>query len=1030
MFRKRKLLWLNFLTNKKTKKSRWWKSKIIMILFILSIIFILIPWLIWFAWFYKNIIQKLPPIEKINDINLSQKSIITDRNWKTLYELFEENRTYVEFDKISDNMKNAIIAIEDKNFWTNPWIDISWIIRAWIDDITNNSKKQWWSTLTQQLIKNLLLTKDKTIERKLKEIVLAIKLNNHIKTQLNQKYKKLSSSEIDKKVKEKILEMYLNYIFLWNNSYWIEAASQTYFWTSSQNLNILQSSILASIPKAPSKFNPYTNKDDLIWKLKIENLSWESINLSWDLKNIILGNINEKIKWTTFTFKKKSEEFIAFIRWLLSFEIKNNWEIYKIKYTPWRKDFVLWRMFEDNFITQEQLKETFIWWFNIKFNQKKVEIKAPHFVFYVTELLKQQYWEELLKKWWLQIKTTLDLNIQEIAENSIAENIESMIKKWANNEAFIYLDSLNWDILSYAWSRDYYNQDIDGQVDMIQSLRQPWSTIKPILYSLWFIKNKLTLDTPIYDVPLTIWWDTPDNVDWNFLWLLPLKKALAYSRNIPAIKMYFAVWEDKEFIKFLNSIGIKSISYSDKYTYWYPIAIWSAELKIIELANAYMHLSALWNPAEINPILEIRSSDGTILYKKKTKQQNNIIPAWVAYILWKALSENSNLPPSWVPNYKFDWLKIATKSWTTNVKLKNWQKFPRDWWLVWYTPSKVAVFWAWNTKWEHLHADAFWWWLNAPTWKYFFKELLNRWYIENEDMIPKEITDIYISKINGKIPTSDTPDNQIISSIWYINNLPDQYDLTKKIEVDKICNWLSNEDTPSEDRVPWYILDLSSFIPNNLDQNSIKKYRSKIVWSWNSYLIEEPTNTCTERSIIKEKWKINIEILKPTNWQEITKNLSIWYKISSPFNIKSLKLLLDWVDIKEYPYNKNEIIDIKNLTIPDLVWSSTLKFIATDEKWFQDSQEIKVNIIESDKTPPSLIQEKTNINKLENWKYKIDLIFEDTNSQVKWWTILKWWIVVKEFKWNILSMEIDDNTWLSYEIYDIYNNKWIWEINF
>jgi penicillin-binding protein 1A len=109
-----------------------------------------------------------------------------------------------------------------------------------------------------------MLTPEKKIERKLKEMILAIKLNNYIRKDIKQKYNNLSSDQIDRRVKEKILELYSNYIFLGNNAYGIETAAQTYFATGASNLTILQAAILAGIPQAPSKYDPYTNKDLLM----------------------------------------------------------------------------------------------------------------------------------------------------------------------------------------------------------------------------------------------------------------------------------------------------------------------------------------------------------------------------------------------------------------------------------------------------------------------------------------------------------------------------------------------------------------------------------------------------------------------------------------------------------------------------------------------------------------------------------------------------------------------------------------------
>jgi len=257
------------ISRRKRKKTKDWK-KILLIWFVVFLFVFLIPifWLV--VRFKKNILDTLPDLTKIEKLQLAQTTIITDRNWKVLYKLFEQNRRYVNYNQISPNLVNAVIATEDKNFWTNPWIDIQGIIRAAIYDITHPwGVKQWWSTITQQLIKNLLLTPQRTIDRKLKEIVLAIKLNKYLKEKEKKLYPNLTPQQLDKKIKEKILELYLNYIFLGNNSRWVEAASETYFWKHAKELNILESAILAALPKAPSYYDPVKYPWRNLWYLTI-----------------------------------------------------------------------------------------------------------------------------------------------------------------------------------------------------------------------------------------------------------------------------------------------------------------------------------------------------------------------------------------------------------------------------------------------------------------------------------------------------------------------------------------------------------------------------------------------------------------------------------------------------------------------------------------------------------------------------------------------------------------------------------------
>ena len=131
----------------------------------------------------------------------------------------------------------------------------------------------------------------------------------------------------------------------------------------------------------------------------------------------------------------------------------------------------------------------------------------------------------------------------------------------------LYLDSHNGDVLAYVGSLDYFNKEIQGQNDMVRNPRQSGSSIKPLVYALGFDKLPLTIDTPIYDILFRAGKDTPNNFDG----MLPLKKALGFSRNIPAVKMFFAVGGEDVVKPFLQSLGLSGIK--NNISYGYPLAL-------------------------------------------------------------------------------------------------------------------------------------------------------------------------------------------------------------------------------------------------------------------------------------------------------------------------------------------------------------------------------------------------------------------------------------------------------------------------
>jgi len=273
--------------SKKTKKilkKKWWNMFFKIMIY--SIIFFTISAVVLIAILYQKYIVWLPPVSELKNLDIAESSIIYDRNWEELYKIFKEKRTYVDFEDINQNMINAIVAIEDKRYWTNPWVDIKWLTRAWFNYIIWSS--DWvagTSTLTQQLIRNTIIKNERSLERKIKEIYLAYKLTKDLS-------------------KEKILELYLNKISYWHNAYGIEEAAKTFFDKSAKDLNIFESSILASLPKWPTYYSPYNHPWRIVW--------YPYVYEKWNSKDIT-KIINRK---DTILNKDILNKFTSFISWL------------------------------------------------------------------------------------------------------------------------------------------------------------------------------------------------------------------------------------------------------------------------------------------------------------------------------------------------------------------------------------------------------------------------------------------------------------------------------------------------------------------------------------------------------------------------------------------------------------------------------------------------------------------------------------------------------------------------------------------
>lgn len=231
------------LPNKRTIK-KWFKPKNLFRFAWKSLIVLLIFTAILFIWFSKDLPRKGKIINRVSP----ESTIIMDRNGKSLYNVFgEERRTSIDSAEIPDNIKKATISLEDKNFYSHPGFDYKGLTRAVVYRLVGKKTTAGGgSTITQQFVKNALLSPKQSMSRKIKELILSI--------ELEQMYSK-----------DEILQFYLNEIPYGNNNYGIEAASEYYFDKRAKDLTLPQAALLASIPQRPTYYSPYgTHTDNLI----------------------------------------------------------------------------------------------------------------------------------------------------------------------------------------------------------------------------------------------------------------------------------------------------------------------------------------------------------------------------------------------------------------------------------------------------------------------------------------------------------------------------------------------------------------------------------------------------------------------------------------------------------------------------------------------------------------------------------------------------------------------------------------------
>jgi penicillin-binding protein 1A len=1005
------------------KKSFFWNKKTVIKLWV-AVFFIFIVVIFW--WVQRNVYSNLPDVSTIKDMVFAQATVITDRNGNELYKVFDQNRQYVPYEEISETMIQAIVAMEDQRYWDHKWLDPVGIIRAWMRTALGST--QWASTIPQQLVMNLLLYRGRSftekVTRKLKEMVLTVRLDKVLESQIRAENRWLHQDQLRRKMKETTLELYLNYIFLGNNAYGIEAASQTYFGIPAKNLGVLESAIIASIPKWPSIYEPYRNRRRLMWEIRFSDMQDNTIEIYSGLQQEAYDAIARAINTMKVNNKSSSNDVLKSIQNAWNIRLSYEWRSFQAQYIIGRKDLALTRMYEDGYIDESTLKSALIQWLDYQFKSHVFAINAPHFVHWITDLLEQEYDKSLIQQWWLIVKTTLDLDIQQQAEKIFRDTQWDLAGHGANNKAMLYIDSSNGDVLAYVWSTDYFNEIIEWKNDVIRRRRQIWSSIKPLIYALGFQQLPINLDTPIFDIPFAPGGDEPSNADGEFLGLMPLRQALAFSRNIPAIKMFFALGGEAVAKPRLQQLWLNSLA--NNIEYGYPLSLWAGEITMLELADAYIQLSRQGERVTINPILEIRSNDGSLLYEKEVERSPSVISAGAASLIWEILSNTANMPSNWVGMFSVRWLRLAAKSWTSDVKTATGNR-PRDWWLATYTPSRVALFWVGNTDGAAMNRNAFWWTVLWSNMRSFYSWLLSNNHIVNESMTMIDTIDMQVSELTGLPIWESTPSQFIKNTLGIVGSQGNNFDpWAKAIEIDTACNGLSSPFTPLEDIKNGYLIQAYSFMPNDMDLSDIRLWWTRAsasdTWwvndlSWtarqralatrynfNNIFITAPTEPCPDR-IPKEDQRIQVEIVLPQAAWTIARNSSITYNINSPKMIREVTIFVNDEIVGRNRYNpaRTSIVDSATIQIPTSIVAGNIviKVVAADIVGFSNTASQTITLANQDANPPRIENRRVISN--SDGSYEVRLFIVDDESYVISGSVKKWGTQVHTITNSVVS---------------------------
>ncbi len=633
---------------------------------------------------------KLPDFSSFESVKQQNSSKIYDRTGTiVLYDLGSDmHRTTIPVTDMGDNIKNATVAIEDSNFYTNVGVEPKAMLRAILADITHVGAVQGGSTITQQVIKKSLLTDDKTIVRKLKEIVLALKLDREYS-------------------KDQILGMYLNVIPYGGNIYGIQEASHTFFGKDPKDLTLAEAAYLAAIPNAPTHFSPYgSHKADLDAR---KNLVLE--------REHTLGYINDA------QYAQAKAETVIFLP------------------------------------------------------QQNQGIKAPHFVFFVKDYLEQKYGADAVESGGLKIITTLDYDLQQIAENAVADYTTGAHKQAVDklNAGLVAMDPKTGQILAMVGSRNYFDTQIDGNFNVTTALRQPGSSFKPYMYVTAFEKG-YTPDTVLFDVPteFNTYCDPyhhplpgypsaqcymPVDYEGYYQGPMDIRTALGSSINVPAVKMLYMVGM-KDTIKTATDMGITSLG--DPSRYGLSLVLGGGEVKLVDAVSAYSVFAAEGVRHPYASVLSVTDSHGQTL---ETWQDNpiQVLPRNATLQMSDVLSDNNARRLTFSPTSPlyFPDRQVAVKTGTTNDF--------KDLWTIGYTPSLTAGVWAGLNNNTSLYKGI----TGSPIWHEFMAEALKKYPNETFDKPDPDPeynslspvlrglwqggTSYVVDTVTGQLATPDTP---------------------------------------------------------------------------------------------------------------------------------------------------------------------------------------------------------------------------------------------------------------------------------
>ncbi len=535
--------------------------------------------------FYWYIYKDLPRIDLLSQNPPSLSTKIYDRHGELLYQIYkDENRSLIKLGDLPPHVVHSVLAAEDKNFYHHFGIDPLGIMRAGINNLTKGTM-QGGSTITQQLIKNTLLSPEKTFTRKAKELILSLQAERFY-------------------TKDQILEMYLNQVGYGGTAYGIEEASRNFFGKAARDLSLAESAMLAGLPISPTVLSPF-GTNPYLGKIRQQQVLENMVAAGYILEN-------DKVEALS---------------------------------TP------------------------------LVFHPQGIAIKAPHFVMYVKDLLVKEYGESIVARGGLEVITTLDLGVQATLQSAINLELDKLKNLHVQNGAGLVVNPSSGEILAMVGSRDFFDLENDGQVNITLQPRQPGSSIKPITYAL-ALQRGLSPSSTIEDSPICYRSPgqpdyCPKNYDGRYHGTVTLRTALASSYNIPAVKLLNA-YGLSNMINLAKSMGITT--WDNPSRFGLSLTLGGGEVTMLDLASVYSVFANNGTKVPFTPIISVHGPTGSDLEGRQEPEHGEVLSPAIAYQINSILSDPLARAPAFGMNsiLNLPGKNVAVKTGTTNSLRDNW----------------------------------------------------------------------------------------------------------------------------------------------------------------------------------------------------------------------------------------------------------------------------------------------------------------------------------------------------------------------